>query len=230
MPVPLKGKWLVILLLLLLGVIGIFVFRPSSQPQIDLAQVPLEILVRADNYSIGLDTAPVTIVEFVDLQCEACAYVHPITKRVTSEYTGQVRFVVRHWPLTDQHRNALAAAYAAEAAGEEGMFWQMYDILLSRQNEWAQSNDPWPIFVDYAGELNIDRFPTDFTTASSQFSAKIERDRTDALAVLATGVPSFFVNGKFAGYVTSFEQFQGIIESELGNTIRYGPTLPQSAP
>ncbi|MBI4091680.1 MAG: thioredoxin domain-containing protein [Candidatus Levybacteria bacterium] len=217
-----KGKALGIAIILLVAAAGVLFLIQSRQTpktsQPKSAEEKAQILIREDSYQRGQPNAPVTIVEFVDFQCEACAYMYPITNRILSEYEGKTRLVIRYWPL-DQHQNSLAAAYAVEAAGELGKYWEMVELLLTDQNfrEWSASNNPWPIFVNYAKNLDLDGFPTDFQSAKGKYAAKVERDKQDAITLQLKGVPSFFINGTDYVYIQSYEEFKEKIETALSD-------------
>src|SRR3989338_64371 len=94
-----------------------------------------EPMVHPDSYTLGSESAKVTIKEFADFQCPACAAATPIVKQLSQDYFDQIKIVFRHFPL-QQHRNGMPAAYAAEAAGEQGKFWEMYEMLYAKQSQW----------------------------------------------------------------------------------------------
>jgi protein-disulfide isomerase len=139
--------------------------------------------------------AKVTIVEFGDFQCPACGAAHPTVKQILKDYEGKVTFVWRHFPLP-MHKNAMLAAIASEAAGEQGKFWEMHAMLFENQKEWEESNDAKKIFVSYAEQLGLDT--QKFSDAlDKKFNA--ERIQSDADAGIALGVnstPTFFINGQ----------------------------------
>ena len=93
-----------------------------------------EQLVRPDSPTLGPANAPVTIVEFYDPECEACAAFAPIVKKIYNEYGGKVRLVMRYMPL---HPNSITAATFIEAAGEQGKYWQAQELLFQKQSEWG---------------------------------------------------------------------------------------------
>lgn len=206
--------------LILALVIGVSLLKrsrtPSTVPQVPDISDRRNLLVKDDSYQRGDPKVPVTIVEFVDLQCGACAYVNSFVQAILGEYGGKVKLVVRYWPLA-QHKNAKAAIYAAEAAGEcpVGRFWEMYDRILENQSQWSQSDDPWNIFVGYAKDLDCDGFPTDFQTTSSKFAAKVARDLENAGTLSVKSVPVFFINGVNYGYLQSYNELKDKVETEL---------------
>src|SRR5262245_26343594 len=103
-------------------------------------------------YVRGPDTAPVTLEEFADFECPACGQFYPILKSIESEYAGQVRVIFREFPLA-QHAHARAAGEVAEAAGMQGKFWEMHDLLYENRNAWTTATEVQPIFEDYAQRL-----------------------------------------------------------------------------
>lgn len=104
----------------------------SSKPKADL-----KLLIRPNSNKISTPSAKVTLVEFSDLQCPACAQAHPVVKQILEENKGNINFVYRHFPLS-QHKNARIAAEAAEAAGEQGKFFEMVSKLFENQNKWSE--------------------------------------------------------------------------------------------
>ena len=98
-----------------------------------------ETLVRPDSPVLGAANAKVTIVEFLDPECESCAAFSPAVKKILQEYDGRVRLVVRYMPF---HPNSLRAAAWTEAAGEQGKYWQMQELLFQRQSEWGEKHGP----------------------------------------------------------------------------------------
>ena len=83
----------------------------------------------------GNRSAPVVLVEYSDFQCPACAASAPLVKQLTEEFGNKIAFVYRHFPLP-QHKNAYPAAQAAEAAGKQGKFWEMADLIFANQTKW----------------------------------------------------------------------------------------------
>jgi protein-disulfide isomerase len=152
-------------------------------------------LVKADSYRLGPADAPVTLVEFADFQCPACGSVAPILKQVVDEGDDNVSLVLRHYPLPI-HNNAKIAAQAAEAAGQQGKFWEMSTVLFERQTEWAENGAAQTIFTRYAEELDLDqaRFASDLS--NNTLRDKIERDAKEAGLLNLSGTPSLFINGQ----------------------------------
>jgi Na+/H+ antiporter NhaA len=134
--------------------------------------------------------APVTLVEYGDFQCPYCGKAEAVIRELLSDF-GDVRYVWRHLPLTDVHPNAQLAAEAAEAAAAQGVFWEMYDLLIANQDALEASD-----LVDYAEGLGLDveRFVNDLTFHTGAAHVADDVDGADLSGV--SGTPTFFVNGR----------------------------------
>ncbi|MDP9211975.1 MAG: DsbA family protein [bacterium] len=153
-------------------------------------------LVRDD--SIQSDPgAKVTVVEFGDLQCPACAGANATVRQIKTEFKDRVNVVWRHFPL-DSHANAEAAANAAEAAHAQGKFFEYADTLFAQQSSWsdATGGNLIQLFVQYGEALQLNGDAITQAVESEQYKDKIERDREDGLALGVNSTPSFFVNGQ----------------------------------
>lgn len=147
----------------------------------------------------GKKDSPVILIEYGDYQCPYCGQAFPKVKKVTDKYQGQIAYVFRNLPLTTMHPNALAAAGAAEAAGMQGKFWQMHDLLYENQNSWNQltGNQLTSQLVEFAKQLKLDdaKFKTDL--ASSNVQQKISFDRALYAKISnEPSTPSFILDGK----------------------------------
>jgi protein-disulfide isomerase len=136
----------------------------------------------------GPAEAPVTLVEYGDFECPYCGRAEPAVRELLKEF-GDVRYVWRHLPLTDVHSHAQAAAEAAEAAAEQGAFWEMHDLLLDHQDELKASD-----LVRYAEELGLDvpRFENDVQRRAGAQHIAEDVDSADLSGV--SGTPTFFIN------------------------------------
>src|SRR5215210_3953813 len=97
----------------------------------------------------------VTLEEFGDYQCPPCGELHPTLKKLKQEYGGRLNFIFRNLPLTQIHKNALAAAQAAEAARVQNRFWEMHDWLYENQGLWQDDVNPRSIFTKFAADLRL---------------------------------------------------------------------------
>ena len=158
----------------------------SAELLIDLA-VPVDV---EQDHIRGPSEAPVTLVEYGDLECPYCGQAEPVVRELLAE-TGDLRYVWRHLPLSDVHPRAQLAAEATEAAAAQGRFWEMHDLLLDHQDELRI-----PDIVGYAREidLDVDRFEDDLR--KHEGAGRIAEDVDSADLSGVTGTPSFFINGK----------------------------------
>lgn len=185
------------------------------------AAINTEALVRPDSYTLGSADAPVTIVEFLDPECESCAAFNPIVKKVLKEYEGKAKLVVRYMPL---HPNSLTAATFMEAAGEQGKYWEAEDLLFEKQSEWgtkhgqSSSNqaDINTLFKKYAADLGLDMDKMNSAFAANKFAAKIERDKKDGQSLGVRQTPTVFVNGKKLARLDE-NALKSLIDAELKN-------------
>lgn len=177
---------------------AIFILNADSSPGNggnNLQKADQSLLIREDSTKIGSPSASLTIVEFADFQCPACAVAYKTLKEIKLRYPQKIQFVYRHFPLP-MHKNAFAAAKAAEAAGEQGKFWEMHDLLFEDQKSWADSEDPKEQFSGYASKigLEVERFVSDY--GSSKYDQKITQDRSDGAKLGINGTPTIYINGE----------------------------------
>lgn len=171
---------------------------------------------QATNHTVGAGTKNVTIVEYGDFQCPACKAYYPIVKAIKEEYGDQIKFQFRHNPLTSIHPNAFIGSRAAEAAGMQGKFWEMHDILYEQQDSWTQGSDPTAAFVTYATQLNldVDKFKTDMT--SKAVSDAINADLKAGQAIGVNSTPTFVINGKKVDKnPQTLEEFKKLIDEQI---------------
>lgn len=145
--------------------------------------------------SKGDPAAPVVIEEFGDLQCPPCGALHPELQRLENEYGARLRLIFRHFPLTQMHPYALEAALAAEAAGEQGKFWEMHDWMYEHQQDWGTSPNVRQVFLQQAQNmgLNVEKFRGDMNSA--EVKQRIIDDYKRGVALGVQGTPTLFVNG-----------------------------------
>jgi protein-disulfide isomerase len=195
-------KQLTIMAVIVAAVLGLGVFLFMSQPEPIVQTQPSndikgeKMITRPESHSLGNKDAKVTLTEFGDYQCPACAAAHAPVKQLAEQYKDNpnFRFVFRNFPLTDIHPNALASSEAAEAAALQDKFWEMHDLLYERQNDWSTSLNPMDKFTSYATELGLDveKFKADML--SQQVVDKVTQDLQDAIALGANSTPTFYLN------------------------------------
>lgn len=183
--------------IILLG--GLFVFfrfianNPKNSKNGDIPKISSEILIKSHSFIYGETTAPVTLVEFLDPECEACRAMHPIIKELLKEYEGKVRLVVRYMPL---HKNSMFAATALEEAREQGKFNEALNVLFENQPAWGNHHNPRPDLIPtYLESLGIPKDSLNPEKLLAKHGAKIEIDRNDGQAAGVRSTPTFFVNG-----------------------------------
>jgi len=170
--------------------------RKSAKIEMFLKEpvAPVLSIATDDRPARGRVDAPVTIIEFTDYQCPSCSALHPIVEQLVGEYGDKLRLVIREFPL-DRHENAFKAAEAAEAAREQGKYWEYIDILF--HNQTALGLDK---LKEYATLLGLDRAKFDASLDSGKFAETVKRDLNDGNRLGIDSTPTVFINGrKFTG-------------------------------
>ncbi|MBU3978896.1 DsbA family protein [Patescibacteria group bacterium] len=190
--------------------------KPSKkdQEQKVLGESQMKILLRKDTHLAGASRTEVTVVEFGDFQCPACAVAYQVVNQIKKKYEGKVRFAFREFPLM-AHKNGYSSALAAETAGGQGMFWEMHDMLYDNQKEWSDRNDAIDIFTSYAKKIGIDADKFKKDVEDKKYDAKIQNDLKDGNMLGVNATPTFFINGKKYSGVLAYDIFKSMIESEL---------------
>lgn len=174
----------------------------------------LSVAVSADDHVLG--EGSVILVEYSDFQCPACKAYSPLLKQLQEDFQGKLTLVYRHFPLRRLHANADAAAQAAEAAGRQGKFWEMHDLIFSGQEDWAKSGNAMEKFEQYAQQLGLDLAKFKEDADSSEIKQKIQQDLNSANAMNLSGTPSFFLNGQFIQSPGSYEKFKALVDKQVG--------------
>ncbi|MCG5212961.1 thioredoxin domain-containing protein [Streptosporangium sp. KLBMP 9127] len=154
-------------------------------------------LVRADSHRVQTAAdGKVTLVEFLDFECEACKAAFPAVEQLRKEYAGKVTFVVRYFPIAS-HFNAERAARAVEAAAGQGKFEAMYQRMYQTQTQWGEKQVPADdLFRKFAEEMGLDVAAWDKAYDDPATLARIKKDLADGQALGVQGTPTFFLNGK----------------------------------
>ena len=145
---------------------------------------------------LGPVGARVRIEEFGDFQCPSCGTLHPVLKKLESEYDSRVALTFREFPLAPIHPNALEAARAAEAAGLQGRFWQMHDLLYDYQSAWSDSKDVRSVFAQYAVNMGFDAERLRRDMDSQVVKERLAADQRRAVSLGVTATPTLFLNGR----------------------------------
>ncbi len=167
-------------------------------------------------HTIGPANAPVTLEEFGDFQCPPCGLLHPVLKDMEKEFGSQLRVIFRNFPLAQAHPHAISAARAAEAAGMQGKFWEMHDMIFENQRTWHSAFDARPTFEGYAVKLGLDMGKFRRDVVSSAVDQRIALDGRRASALGVTGTPTVFMNGREVPFESlPPERLRPLIQAEL---------------
>lgn len=208
--------WGVIILALVAGLAGLVVLadRSSNSNQtapVETANFPK---VSENDIVLGDPKAKVTITEYADFQCPACASYNPVTNRILEEYKGKAKLVYRFFPLRGIHKNALISGQAGYAAQKLGKFSEMKDLLYENQKDWEGLEDPKQVFEGYATSVGLD--PKEFRTIMDSAEAKkaVEDGEREAIGLGLNSTPSFFIGNK-QFQPEGYEGFKKVIDEEI---------------
>lgn len=215
-----KTGWIIFVagVVLLLG--GLVTWTRITNPPLDVSSIDEKSILAASTQSgniadqvRGKADSAIVFMEYGDFQCPSCAQSSPNMSTLYEEYGSEVAFVFRNFPLTTIHPNARAAAAVAEAAGLQGKFWEMHDLLYENQSNWSglDSTKRTEVFNGYAASVNvnIDTFKID--AASSEVAQKISFDQALGKKKGVSATPSFYLNGEQLEDATS----GGIVQGDL---------------
>jgi protein-disulfide isomerase len=166
----------------------------------------------------GASGAPVTLLEYGDYQCPPCGSYNPVINEVLKRYDGKVRLEFRHFPLS-RHANAALAAMAAEAAGQQGRYWEMHDRLFDSLQQWSQSSNSETDFLSLAANLGLDQAQFVRDLHSPELQQRIAADIATAKAAHVAATPTFFLNGHHVedNIPPNTDVFAKLIDAELQN-------------
>lgn len=155
-----------------------------------------EVAVGAQsNNWYGVEQGVITVTEYADFQCPACASFYPLFSQVKEQFKDQVRFEFKHFPLVQIHPNATAAHRAAQAAANQGKFWEMHDLLFEQLQVWNNTTSPTSVFEGYAQQLQLDMDKYRADSQSSETLAVINADIEAGKSLGVNATPTFFIDG-----------------------------------
>ena len=169
----------------------LFATRPSGPESAPATQQ----VAAGDAKLNNAPNASVTMIEYMDFECPACAQLHPVVDQLVQQYGDRVQFVVRYFPLP-MHPNGEPAALAAEAANQQGRFPDMSAKLFETQQAWAGQPGAEQTFRGYAEELGLDMAAYDAAVAAPATAEKVKADTRAGAEAGVSGTPTFFVNGE----------------------------------
>lgn len=161
------------------------------------------------------DDVSITITEYSDYQCPACAYFHPMVKKLKEQFGDQINLELKYYPL-NSHPFAALAARAAESAKNQGKFLEMHNKLFENQNQWSKSGNPTPIFVNYARDIGLDveQFKEDLNSGETQRAVMEQKQTGMNMGVNST--PTFIIEGQQLNPLPrTYAQFEQVVEQYL---------------
>lgn len=204
------GIWIGVIILIFAAIFGLAMFVNS--PSNTNSKSELTVPIKADlEFSRGNPKSKVTLIEYGDFQCPACAQYEPIINQLLSEEGRKLHFVYRYFPLSNVHKNAKISAQAGFAANIQGKFWEISNKLYENQTEWSESTNARDLFANYAKDLgiNVEQFKTEM---DSPPAAKFVSDsEAAAISLGLNSTPSFFLNGKLIN-PAGFDDFKKLID------------------
>jgi Na+/H+ antiporter, nhaA family protein len=220
-----KKSWM-IFAIIVVAIVGGMIYI-STQNRLNVSDInndQLNTIIGAESrngdiadHEIGSKSPKVTIIEYADYQCPGCSAAAPKAKALAEKYKDNVRLTFRNFPIASSHPNARAAAAVAEAAGLQGKFWEMNELLYVNQDAWKNANitERDNIFKSYVEQLklNINQYKTD--VASNRVKNKIDFDMALGRKHGVAATPTFYVNGKNTEMDSS-----GSIESSVKEALK----------
>jgi protein-disulfide isomerase len=189
---------------------------PAPQPAADSG-----IPGASPPHVLGPAIAPARLEEFGDFECPPCGIFHPILEQMHAEFGDRLQITFREFPLVPTHQHALAAASAAEAAGLQGKFWEMHDLLYEHQKDWKDTFDVRPVFEGYAKQigLDIERYNRDLT--GDIVAQRIFQDGKRGHSLGVKGTPTVFLNGREIPFESlPAEKLRVVIQREIDSAKR----------
>jgi protein-disulfide isomerase len=210
--------WIIFSAIIVLGLGALIVYSRLSNPSADVASVDSNSIIAASDqngqigdHTLGKTDSKVVLIEYGDFQCPSCGGAHPQIKEIMEEYGDRVLFIFRNFPLTSIHPNARAAAGAVEAAGLQGKYWEMHNLVFERQSDWSNlsGTERTARFTAYAEELGLDKdkFVTDLSDEA--INVKISFDQALGRKADVNATPSFYLNGEKLDTATANATVQG---------------------
>lgn len=170
----------------------------------------LKVPVTPRDHILGPANAPVTLVEYGDYECPHCGAAHPIVKLVLEQFGKNIRFIFRHFPLSQVHPSAQAAAESAEFAGARGQFWAMHDGIYENQDRLGL-----PLLFALASALELSEARLREALVSGAYAEKVRSDFLGGVRSGVNGTPSFFLNGRRHDGSYAFSDLAAAVEANL---------------
>jgi protein-disulfide isomerase len=190
----------------------IYAYSSRSRGAADKATM----LVRPDSHRLTTAAdGKVTLVEFLDFECEACGAAFPGVEKLRKEYDGRITYVIRYFPI-QSHANAHNAARAVQAAANQDKLEPMYIKMYETQQQWGEQQDSKAsVFEGFASELGLDMARFNADVASPQTQKRVDADQQDGVALGVQGTPTFFLNGKKLEGRPTYENLKAAVDAAL---------------
>ena len=210
------------------GMISLSILSGGSLPTVPSQGLPAQVgeltnvldntgatapVVTEDDHIRGNPSAPITIVEYSDFECPFCRQFHPTVQQAMEEYGDQIRWVYRHFPLTQIHPNAQPAAEASECVAEQkgsDGFWQFADAMFADQARLGTA-----FYREVAGQIGVNLAQYDTCVSSRKYEEKVTSQQAEGVRLGITGTPGSFVNDTPVRGALPYENIKTIIEAEL---------------
>jgi formate-nitrite transporter family protein len=204
--------WLVATIILVLLTLGMIKLATLPKNENTFQSIPA---VNNTDHIAGNPQASVTIVEYSDFQCPACGYFFSIIEQLMTKKSDQIRLIYRHFPLKTLHANAEAAAEASEAAAQQGKFWEMHDLLFTKQADWTAEKNPRDKFIGYAESLGLDKTKFTADLKSAAVLDKINNDLAGAYQIGLDSTPTLFINGDKINNPRTYQELANEVDKYL---------------
>lgn len=199
---------------LLIGMLVSGRFLGGTPPATN-AEMETILAVVSDDHVKGNPDATVTLIEYLDFECEACRSYYPVIKQLGTEFPNDLRIVTRYFPLPG-HKNSMTAALAVEAASRQGKYWEMHDKLFETQEMWGNKQIPTPqVFEQYAQEIGLDMAKFRNDVVDSAIKTRVQRDFDASEKLGNTGTPTLFLNGKRIDNPRSYDALRELVQTEI---------------
>jgi protein-disulfide isomerase len=221
-----KRTW-IIFTIIIVGLLGALIYSSkNSSSNINVSQIDVSKIQGASvengqiaDHVYAKADSTVVLIEYGDFQCPACGSENSKIMKIAEDYKDKISFIFRNYPLTLIHSNAKAAAGAAEAAGLQGKYWEMHDLLYKNQTDWQSltSDERSKKFISYAEELKLDTEKFKADTNSDSITKKINFDTAQGKKINISGTPTFVLNGDIIPNETwsNDTEFRKLIDSKL---------------
>jgi len=193
------NKWqsTVMIVLVLVGIIvGTKIFLAPKKTEINVQETRAK----------GNPQARVKIVEFIDFQCPACAYGVHYLKTFLDQHPNDIYVQVRYFPLTNIHHHAMVSALYSECAARQGKFWDLNDLMMPQQSQWAQLISPEPVFKAMAAQVGMNIEQLNACLVSDEARKVINDEKSLGQSIGIGSTPTYFINGKMVVGTKSLEE------------------------